>query len=147
MIAFAARVWRLAAAATSPTAPAASPEGRFHHSGQAALYTPLTPEGAAIAIRRYMSADDPPRRLYPLSVNAGRIADMRGDRSLSVVWQDMRATGAPAPTWAISDRLRAAGAQGLLYSSRSRPDLGHLVLFGDFDRIIRADGPGAAWPG
>ncbi|MDX1780254.1 MAG: RES family NAD+ phosphorylase [Thalassovita sp.] len=145
MIPFTGTVWRLVFADQSPTAPVRSPEGRFHHAGQAAIYTSLTAEGAAIAIRRYLHPDDPPRLLYPLEVDAERVADMRGDPAVSVVWQDIRAAGKPAPTWTISDRVRAQGAQGLLYSSRSRPDLAHLVLFAELDKVIRRLGPARPW--
>lgn len=118
-----------------------SPEGRFHHSGQRAIYTSPTAEGTAVAIRRYVSPGDAPRVVAALDLAAIRVADHRGDPALSVVWQDIRAAGAPSPTWAWSDAARAAGADGLLYSSRSRPDLSHLVLFADPDRIILSVGP------
>ena len=121
-------------------APVRSPEGRFHHSGQTAIYTSLTAEGTAVAIRRYVTAEDAPRVVVALRLAPIRVADHRGDPALSVVWQDIRATGADAPTWAWSDAARAAGAEGLLYSSRSRPDLAHLVLFTDPDRIILSVG-------
>ncbi|MFA3919002.1 RES family NAD+ phosphorylase [Ruegeria hyattellae] len=109
--------------------PVTSPEGRFHHSGQVAIYTSLTPEGTAIAIRRYMFTGDAPRVIQPLIVQAAHVVDLRGDRDASVIWQDIRATGAPAPTWSYSDPARAGGAQAMLYSSRSRPELSHLVIF------------------
>ena len=131
MIPFRGTVWRLlfAGALDRAASPGPSPEGRFHHSGQPALYTSLTREGCGIAIRRYLRADDAPRVLVPLDIDADRIADLRGAGAASAVWQDIRATGAPAPTWRLSDAARAAGAQGLLYRSRSRPDLLHLALF------------------
>lgn len=122
-------VWRAILAGADPLAPVGSPEGRFHHSGQWALYASLTPEGCAVAIRRYLRPDDPPRVVVPLTLRPLRLADCRGQPELSVVWQDIRAAGAPSPTWAFSDAARAEGAEGMLYSSRSRPDLAHLVLF------------------
>ncbi|SOC05179.1 RES family NAD+ phosphorylase [Rhodobacter maris] len=132
MIPFSGTVWRILAAerAGEATAPARHPEGRFHHSGQTALYASLTAEGAGVAIARYLAPGDGPRVIVPLRVEAARIADHRGEPALSVIWQEDRAaTGAPSPTWAFSDAARRAGAQGLLYSSRSRPELAHLVLF------------------
>jgi hypothetical protein len=126
---FAGIVWHMIPAGGDPQRPASAPEGRFHHSGQLALYTSLTVEGTVVAMQRYLRADDPPRLVVPLTIAAARLADQRGNPAASVVWQDIRAAGAPAPTWAFSDQARAAGAQGLLYSSRSRPDLVHLVLF------------------
>ncbi len=122
-------VWRAVFAGADPLAPVGNPEGRFHHAGQWAIYTSLTPEGCAVAIRRYLRAGDPPRVVVPLDLRPLRLADGRGRVELSAVWQDIRAGGAPAPTWAFPDAARAEGAEGMLYSSRSRPDLTHLVLF------------------
>ncbi len=116
-------------AGQDPKAPAAAPEGRFHHSGQPAIYTSLTPEGTEVAMRRYRQPEEPERAIVPLTLRAERLTDLRGQAAASLVWQDERAAGRPAPTWALSDAARAEGAQGLLYSSRSRPDLTHLVLF------------------
>jgi hypothetical protein len=123
------RAFRAIHAGADPLAPAQSPEGRFHHSGQWAIYASLTPEGCAVAIRRYLRADDPPRVVVPLALGPLRLTDLRGRAEVSAVWQDIRAGGAPSPTWAFSDAARAAGAQGVLYSSRSRPELTHLVIF------------------
>ncbi|MBP9183969.1 MAG: RES family NAD+ phosphorylase [Fuscovulum sp.] len=127
-------------------APASAPEGRFHHSGQWALYASLTPEGCAVAIRRYLRPDDPPRVVVALRVT-GRMVDLRGRTEASVVWQDGWAAGTPSPTWAFSDAARAAGAQGLLYSSRSRPDLAHLAIFDPAAVRRAADGAARAFPG
>jgi hypothetical protein len=62
-------------------------------------------------------------------LKAQAVVDVRGDATASVVWQDQRQSGAIASTWAISDIARQAGAQALLYSSRSRPELSHVVVF------------------
>lgn len=148
MIAFSGTVWRILFAdlAGAPTAPARAPEGRFHHSGQWALYASLTPEGAGVAIRRYVGADDPARVILPLEVTQARLADLRGRPEVSQIWQDIRATGAAAPSWPYSDTARAEGAQGLLYSSRSRPELSHIVLFDPGP--VRAGGTAPLpWPG
>ena len=66
LIAFSGTVWRMIFAGRDPRAPVRSPEGRFHHSGQRALYTSLTPEGTAVAIRRYVAPGDPPRAVVAL---------------------------------------------------------------------------------
>lgn len=63
----------------------------------------------------------------------------------SIVWQDCVDKGEPAPTWDYSDAARKAGAQGMLYASRSRPDLTHLVLFDVSTAIIKETGDGKAW--
>ena len=57
-----------------------------------------------------------------------------------IIWQDLRESG-PSPTWAISDQLRAEGWQAMLYSSRSRPDLTHIVIFDVGIERIRPAGP------
>lgn len=130
LITFAGPVWRLMAAhlVHQPAAPAVASEGRFHHSGQAAVYASLSPEGASVAVRRYLT-DGISRLLVPLWLCANVVADARGDGSASIIWQDQRAAGEASSTWAISDAARHAGAQALLYSSRSRPDLSHVVVF------------------
>jgi outer membrane scaffolding protein for murein synthesis (MipA/OmpV family) len=130
LIAFDGPVWRLVTEhlIEAPTTPAAAPEGRFHHSGQVAAYASLTAEGAAVAIERYLS-DNHKRFLVPMWLKAEAVADVRGEATASVVWQDQRQSGAIASTWAISDVARQAGAQALLYSSRSRPELSHVVVF------------------
>ncbi len=129
MIPFSGVVWRAVPEGQDPLCPATAPEGRFHHAGQFAVYTSLTAEGTKIAIARYLTAADPDRIIHPLRVDAARVRDLRDETEASVVWQDVRATGRAAPTWSFSDDARASGAQALLYSSRSRPDLSHLVIF------------------
>jgi hypothetical protein len=123
-------VWRLLpkTLATEPAVPAHAPEGRFHHSGQVAAYASLSAEGASVAIQRYLS-DGVERVLIPMRLTAKRVADVRGMPSASVVWQDLRGTGAPSPTWLLSDTARKLDADAMLYSSRSRPDLSHVVVF------------------
>lgn len=125
---FSATVFRALFSGAVPMAPVSGPVGRFHHGGQFAIYGSLTPDGCAVAIRRYLRPDDATRVVVSLRVT-GRMTDLRGRADVSVVWQDGWAAGHPSPTWAISDAARAAGAQGMLYSSRSRPDLTHLVIF------------------
>ena len=127
---FSAPVWRILPkyAVATPAMPAQAPEGRFHHSGQIAAYASLSAEGAAVAIKRYL-VDDVERVLVPMHLDDCWVVDYRGDPALSVVWQDIRAVGENSPTWQYSDRARKLGAQAMLYSSRSRPDLGHVVVF------------------
>jgi hypothetical protein len=137
--AFAGIIWRAAFDGQSPLIAASAPEGRFLHSGQAALYASLTPEGCRVAIWRYVAPDDPPRLIHPLHLMVERVIDISGRPDLSIIWQDLRESG-PSPTWAISDRLRTEGWQAMLYSSRSRPDLTHIVVFDvAIERIRPAD--------
>ena len=123
-------VWRLLpeSLANTPTITAQAPEGRFHHSGQVAAYASLSADGVAVAMRRYL--DDGLRRvLVPMWLQSDRVSDERGNTEASIIWQDIRATGRPSPTWEFSDMARDAGAEAMLYSSRSRSDLSHIVIF------------------
>jgi len=123
-------VWRILPRDTldNPAGPARAPEGRFHHSGQIAAYASLSAEGARVAIKRYLG-DGIVRAMVPMWLKSDCAIDERGNKAASVVWQDTRANGFQSPTWSISDNARDAGAQAMLYSSRSRPDLSHVVLF------------------
>jgi hypothetical protein len=130
LCAFDGPVWRLLVKnlVEAPCAPVRSPHGRFHHPGQFAVYASLSAEGADVAIQRYL-VDQSPRVLVPLWLGAKAVADVRGDASASIVWQGFVESGDPSPTWKISDAARQQGAQAMLYSSRSRPDLSHVVVF------------------
>ena len=123
-------VWRLINQnfSSQPYLPAKAPDGRFHHSGQTAIYTSLTPEGTQVAIKRYLT-DKIPRVLCRFELNATRVADIRNDPVASMVWQDIVAEGRLSPTWKYSNSARDAGAQAMLYSSRSQPELTHAVIF------------------
>lgn len=92
-----------------------------------------------------------PRVIVPLAVTADKVVDLRstvkGIPPPSVIWQDDWAEGRRAPTWDISDAARAQGAQGLIYASRSRPDLSHLVLLGrPAPGLSTQAAPGTPWP-
>lgn len=147
---FSGIVWRIMFANQSEQScePVDSPIGRFHHGEQVALYTSCTEEGASVAIKRYIKPNDPERIIVPLQVNADRIYDIRNtdfSSRASIVWQDCVEKGKPAPTWSYSDTARKAGAQGILYASRSRPDLTHLVLFDVSTAIVKQTGDSKAW--
>jgi len=143
-------VWRIIFADQKHRAcePVDSPVGRFHHSKQVALYTSCTEEGAAVAIKRYVSLGDPERIIVPLEVSMDCIYDIRhtGDsRNASVVWQDIFSRDGYSPTWEYSDVAREAGAQGMLYSSRSRPELSHFVLFDVSAGLVKQAGDCRIW--
>lgn len=147
---FSGIVWRIMFAHQSKNAcePVGSPIGRFHHSNQVALYASCTEVGAEIAIKRYVKPEDSSRIIVPLEINVERIHDLRKtefSRSASVVWQNCVEEGQAAPTWKFSDAAREAGAQGMLYASRSRPDLTHLVLFDVSDGIVLQAGECKDW--
>ena len=81
-----------------------------------------------MAIQRYL-IDKTERKLIPMHFKAECVVDERGNNEASVVWQDIRASEELSPTWIISDAAREIGAKAMLYSSRSRPDLSHVVIF------------------
>jgi len=147
---FSGTVWRIIFAKQKQRVcePVCSPVGRFHHNEQVALYTSCSEEGASVAISRYVKSDDPARIIVPLQIDADSIYDIRKTHfstQASVVWQDCVAKGESAPTWDHSDTAREAGAQGMLYASRSRPDLTHLVLFDVSGNIVKQSGESKAW--
>lgn len=146
-------IWRILARENAhlPLAPARAPEGRFHHDGQIAIYTSLTAKGAGTAIQRYLVDDTRPRVIVPLLVEAYTILDLRGRdgdiQATTLVWQNDRAQGRRAPTWDVSDMARKNGAQGILYRSRTHPELSHLVLFGVPDPgFLTCDTTPTNWP-
>ena len=147
MLEFSGLVWRILflSQMDAPLAPARAPEGRFHYSGQTALYASLSVEGAGVAIRRYVSDSDPPRVLQQAQITGAKLFDLRGQSDASIVWQDIHDRQGTSPTWQYSDRARDAGADGLLYSSRSRPELSHIVLFIISPALIRVEAPAQAW--
>ena len=118
---------------------ATAPEGRSHYDGQPALYLSETPEGCQIATRIYRKPDDAPRGIFPLLVTGARIVDLRDPAATKALgidtthrqahWQKIRESGQRSPTWDISDRVRELGLDGMLYESRSKPELAHLTLF------------------
>lgn len=120
-------------------APAISPEGRFHHSGQPTLYVSPRPDWACHAIARYVRAGDPPRSICELWLTGTRVLDLRNPdhcaewdidpRLAAIPWLPQRAKGLPASTWDVSDRARASGAEGMIYTARSAPSRWHLTLF------------------
>jgi RES domain-containing protein len=118
---------------------ARSPDGRYHHDGQKALYVSPSPEYSRIAINAYLRDDDPPRVIVPLALKEARLADLRDARTqrllglkgteANVLWQPERAAGLPATSWIASDAARTAGADGIIYAARSDPQRWHVVLF------------------
>ena len=141
-------VWRVLFADENERAleSARAPEGRFHRSGQVALYASLSQAGAWGAVEPYRRAGDRERVAVPLIVRA-TVADAT-DRAAAarlgvnsadceVDWRAQRLAGVRPESWRASDRVRAAGLDGLLYRSRRQPERRHLVLF-------RWNQPGAA---
>lgn len=121
------------------TCAARAPEGRSHYGGQPALYLSQTPAGCVVATARYLQPEAPRRAIYPLRVQGDRFIDLRDAAATAhfgidtthraAAWQDIRATGARSPTWDISDAVRRLALHGMLYASRTQPDITHLTLF------------------
>jgi RES domain-containing protein len=135
-----------------------TPEARFHHSGQPALYLSPSPEAAGFAVASFVGPDDPPRVLVPVEVEGARVVDLRdaahrealglAGHEPSVPWQPERSAGRPATSWRASDVARAAGADGMIYVARSAPSRWHLVLFRWNEATgarVSIDGPAADW--
>lgn len=128
-----------ASRADQALAPAISPEGRFHHDGQHALYVSPRPDWACHAIAPYVRPDDPPRVIVALHLADARLLDLRDPAHCAafgidparaaVPWLPRRAKGLAAATWDVSDRARASGADGMIYTARSEPSRWHVVLF------------------
>lgn len=138
--------------------PVISPEARFHHSEQTALYASPLPASAAVAIDVYLRPDDPPRVIQPLHLTSDRLIDLRDPATCaavgidpawpSVEWRAQRDAGQPATSWRASDAARAAGADGMIYHSRRDPSRWHMVLFdwgtAPQTRLTRT-GPAETW--
>ena len=113
-----------------------SPEGRFHHDNQPALYMSSRPDWACHAVQRYVRPDDPERVICSIDVSNAAVLDLRNaehcaawsvDPALATVpWLNERARGDAATAWRVSDAVRA---QGMIYTARSEPTRWHVVLF------------------
>jgi len=127
------------ARAAQALAPAISPEGRFHHDAQSTLYISSRPDWACHAIAPYVRNTDPPRVICELQLTGVRLLDLRipahcaawgiDPAFAAIPWLPERVQGLPASTWEVSDRARASGADGMIYTARTEPARWHLVLF------------------
>lgn len=113
--------------------------GRYSRPDQPTLYLSSSEEGVAAAMIAHQDLDAPPRQTVQVQVDAEGIVDLRDERALAALgvdladavapWQQTVAAGGTPPSWAVRDRLEAAGANGLIDPSRKSPGLWHLVLF------------------
>ena len=69
----------------------------------------LAKEGAAVAIRRYLT-DGLPRVLVPMWLDAGAVMDVRDNLSASVIWQDRREV---SRTFSAKSSMDCSMAEGL----------------------------------
>lgn len=118
---------------------ARSPEGRFHHSSQPALYVSSSVEKALKAIEVYRRPDEEERIAIPLQITGAKVVDLRNARQCArmsinptdaaVPWQPQRQRGERPDSWRPADFVRKSGADGMIYTARSAPERWHVVLF------------------
>mgnify|MGYP003681887973 CR=1 FL=1 len=89
--------------------PVASPQGRFHHTGQPALYLSETVNGVVTAMKTYLAAGDPTRVIVPLHLSARTILDARDAQTHRTLQTD---PGAASMRW--QDDRAAAGELGVV---------------------------------
>ncbi|NIZ61761.1 hypothetical protein DL239_12345 [Sedimentitalea sp. CY04] len=136
-----------------------SPEGRFHHSGQPALYLSPSIDAAGHGLINFVRNDDPPRVSVPLQLNNGRLLDIRDHATCDALdvapeapitpWQPQREAGEPATTWQASDAVRRSGADGMIYTARTNPARWHVVLFhwnNEHGAALSVSGKLQRWP-
>lgn len=114
-------------------------DGRYAPAGVPTLYLSSSREGVAAAMTKYVVPGEPAQRVLDLEVDAERIADLRDADAMRALgvdpahaaldWQTALAAGERPASWAVRERLEAAGAQGLIDPSRKAPGLWHLALF------------------
>tara|TARA_B110000908_G_scaffold121530_1_gene142478 strand:- start:161 stop:565 length:405 start_codon:yes stop_codon:yes gene_type:complete len=98
---------------------ARAPEGRFHRSGQKALYVSLTAHGAGVALGYYLRVVAP-RTMVTMQLRSKRIVDATDPQIASQLgfdiadtawpWQDDRRENICPRTWTVIDRAREIGA-------------------------------------
>ncbi len=127
--------------AVTPTsgAGAAQQGGRANRPGVAALYLALDIE---TAIKEYQQLSPllPPGTLVSYQVTVGQVADFRSGFDASCwgpLWEDFYCDwrelwfnqGIEPPSWVIGDEVIAAGAKGILFSSRFHGGGTNLVVY------------------
>ncbi|TCZ55241.1 RES family NAD+ phosphorylase [Roseicella aquatilis] len=143
--------------------------GRFNHPGQSALYTSLRLETAWLEAQQGFAFKAQPMTLCAYRVDCEDVLDLRdaavlaaqgiarGD--LACPWEDLADRGEPVPSWALADRLRAAGTAAIIvpsFARGARPEDANLVFWrwsrqpphrveviDDHGRLPQHDGP---WP-
>ncbi len=75
---------------------ALSPDGRYHHDGQSALYGSPRADWAARAVEPDLQPDDPPRSVHRLMVNGARVVDTRDHEFWAALGIDPADSDVPA---------------------------------------------------
>lgn len=138
LVRYAGPCWRAVASGRVDTVLEGSVRaGRYNRPGERTLYMSGSAAGVAAAMARYGDAE---RALVRLEVAAERLLDLRDEVAccalgIDTAWakEDWLAAldhGRQPPSWRVSDRARAVGAQGLIDRSRRAPGEWHLAVFG-----------------
>lgn len=129
------------ASAPASGAGAAMHGGRANRIGTQALYLALDTQTALIEYQQ-VSSLMPPGTLVTYIVTAAPVVDFRAGYSPSqwaALWEDFYCDWRTLwfdqriepPSWALADEVLAAGAKGILFSSRLAPGGANLVLYPD----------------
>lgn len=111
------------------------PAGRYNRIGQAALYLSESKHSAQVALKKYLTTNDPHRVLLEYEVEKCQVLDLRHPDASSLLgasrtdWQKMIAAELVPTSWEVADSIRQDGHVGLIDPSRKQPDLWHLTLF------------------
>ena len=118
---------------------AASPHGRYHSEPFTTLYMSPFEQWAWTALEVHTKIDDPPRVAVPIDVVGANVLDLRDHEACSACgveiadavspWQDAIRRGEKPLSWAVADKIKQAGFDGLVDKSRRIPEGWHLVLF------------------
>lgn len=143
---------------------AATTGGRFNRKGEPTLYMSLEIATVFIECTQGMASRMQPLTVCEYDVDCDPVADLRTDATraaLGIEWADLACAwmiylrgGKIAPSWQVTDRLKAEGHAGMLVPSfapgaradhinlvlwRWGPDLPERVLVYDPDRRLPAD--------
>lgn len=116
--------------------------GRFNRVGQACFYSALSLETAWLEAQQGFAFKAQPLTICTYEADLADILDLTDPAvrdaaatttiELGCAWEDLAARRQPVPTWALADRLIAAGCAGIIvqsYASRAAPADRNLVLW------------------
>ncbi len=113
--------------------------GRYSRPHEPTLYLSSSLAGVEAAMAAHKDSRAVGLETLQVAVEASGIIDLRDEKALEVVgieladaiapWQETVASGGVPRSWLVRDQLVAAGANGLIDPSRTKPGLWHLVLF------------------
>jgi RES domain-containing protein len=116
--------------------------GRFNAKGRAAFYTSLRVETAWLEAQQGLAFKAQPMTMCAYEVDCTELLDLTdpairashdiSDADLACAWEDLASRRQPVPSWALAERLIAAGIAGIKVASfafRARPDDINLVFW------------------